>query len=1384
MALQGKKGAPLLRLFVALLVLSVASAQFSANDVVSRIDRNLIDWAIGQGIQTQRHIWNVTEPVLFDSGFALRPPEPSWYQAALFKTKVISKNLSAVAVITEEATKNIVRHLELSPRDVAFSLTKVDIAFRACPYRPRPCGRPSKYRSYDGFCNNLQNPYWGSANLRYLRFLPPSYGDGVSLPRQDSRGSPLPSARAVSASMLLDQDRPHEHVSMMAIFWGNFVFHDMVHTAQTAGFQGSRIKCCGVQTAHPACLAIGVAQNDPFYGRFGQRCLEYVRSSTAPRETCGLGPREQNNQVTSFLDGSTIYGSSEAEARFLRSFEGGQLLSQRSSDGDQLPAADLATLDCRGSFPCFSSGDPRVNSNLGLAIMHTVWLREHNRVAKQLAQLNPDWDDETLFQESRRIVGAEMQHITFKEFLPTLLGPEVVERFGLRMDSQGFFRGYDSKRLPGVTNVMGTVGLWALLSATPAQHHLFEPHRFRRLGSLSAADTAFRPDELYSGQRLRQLAAGALMQRAQRMDNFVSSHLTNSMFASSQREPGVDMAAVAIQQSRDHGIAGYTRWRQFCGLRVIEDFDGLSRVMDSDSAFRLGRLYSNVHDIDLLPAALAETPVEGGLVGPTLACVYAHQFRHLRVSDRFWFENSGQPSSFTEQQLLELRKVSLARVLCDNVFRTGVVQPRTMQVPDPWLNNLMSCDDRLLGSMNLDSWATDSPLKSIPPGVMQDALGNLVQAARNFPGEPSRGGFMRATTGSRTIHNQSQALEDATRRLLKNLRRKNTEEVIPALRRVDLSKFSAEFEEPAACEDTLTACNPRSPFRTLSGRCNNLRRPNLGKVGHSFRRMLPGLYEDGVSAPRSRSVTGQALPSPRLVSFSVHSDISHPHQRYTMMLMQLGQFIDHDVAHTPLAEGPNGQTLRCRSCDSPRTVNRECFPIPIPQNDPHFPSVNRKTQQPVCLPLTRSMSGQRTLGSREQINQVTGYLDLSTVYGSDECARDELRLFRAGLLNMSSHPAGQGLQPLLSEVDGAADCITSNGRCFIAGDTRVSEQPALTAVHTVMAREHNRIARSLQSLNPHWNDERTFQESRRVLGAMFQRIVYNEFLPRTLGWDAVSRWGLHLRDTGYYGGYDPDCDVGTFNEFATAAFRFGHTLLPPFFKLVGPAYDEIGGVKLTDAFFNSQSLYRKDRIDQLLRGLMSTPMENFDSHVTEMVTKHLFEAKSVPFSGLDLVAINLQRGRDHGLRTYNDYREFCGLPRARTFQELEGDIPTATIRAIASTYRNVEDIDVFTGGLSEIPLAGAAVGPTFSCMLAFQFQRLRRCDRFWHESRDPAIRFTEDQLTEIRKASLAKIFCENSDTTRFITRNVLDIYDPFLNPRVSCASIQGVDLTFWRENSI
>jgi peroxidase len=102
----------------------------------------------------------------------------------------------------------------------------------------------------------------------------------------------------------------------------------------------------------------------------------------------------------------------------------------------------------------------------------------------------------------------------------------------------------------------------------------------------------------------------------------------------------------------------------------------------------------------------------------------------------------------------------------------------------------------------------------------------------------------------------------------------------------------------------------------------------------------------------------------------------------------------------------------------------------------------------------------------------------------------------------------------------------------------------LAVLHTVFMREHNRIARQLVTTNSHWTDERIYQESRRILNAEYQHIIYNEFLPVLLGHQYMSSFGLLPLTSGFSRDYSDSFDPSVTNEFSTAAYRVGHTLIP------------------------------------------------------------------------------------------------------------------------------------------------------------------------------------------------------------------------------------------------
>lgn len=173
----------------------------------------------------------------------------------------------------------------------------------------------------------------------------------------------------------------------------------------------------------------------------GMDCLPFYRSSPA----CGTGDhailfgnismlntRQQINGLTSFLDASTVYGSTPAvenKLRNLTSKEGLLRVNLKYHDNhrEYLPFTDQVPSPCAQDpnaaegerLECFLAGDSRSSEVTSLAAMHTLWLREHNRLARALKRLNGHWSAHTVYQETRKIVGALHQVVCSFSYLHT-----------------------------------------------------------------------------------------------------------------------------------------------------------------------------------------------------------------------------------------------------------------------------------------------------------------------------------------------------------------------------------------------------------------------------------------------------------------------------------------------------------------------------------------------------------------------------------------------------------------------------------------------------------------------------------------------------------------------------------------------------------------------------------------------------------------------------------------------------------------------------------------------------------------------------------------------------------------------------------------------------
>lgn len=223
-------------------------------------------------------------------------------------------------------------------------------------------------------------------------------------------------------------------------------------------------------------------------------------------------------------------------------------------------------------------------------------------------------------------------------------------------------------------------------------------------------------------------------------------------------------------------------------------------------------------------------------------------------------------------------------------------------------------------------------------------------------------------------------------------------------------------------------------------------------------------------------------------------------------------------------------------------------------------------------------------------------------------------------------------------------------------------------------------------------------------------------------------------------------------------------------------------IRLSKLLKQPYDLYHPGVLDSYLLGLANQRSGRMDPTLTTEVTNHLFE-KPGKFFGIDLAAINIQRGRDMGVPGYNHFREYCGLPRAKYFEDLTGVFSNKTLLRMSQLYKHVDDIDLWTAGISEYPIRDGLVGPTFACLIARQFVNLRRGDRFWYENSGYPAQFTIEQLDELRKSTAARVICDNSDDIETIQGSAMLIADPYSNPRVSCHSLPSIDLTKWKENS-
>jgi len=504
--------------------------------------------------------------------------------------------------------------------------------------------------------------------------------------------------------------------------------------------------------------------------------------------------------------------------------------------------------------------------------------------------------------------------------------------------------------------------------------------------------------------------------------------------------------------------------------------------------------------------------------------------------------------------------------------------------------------------------------------------------------------------------------------------------------------------------------------RTISGKSNNLLHPEMGAVEGRVIRVVSNGYADLVAEP-----AGHNRPNPRSISnylFAQKELINDP-RGLSDYAWVFGQFIDHDIV---LVEDEKS----------------EFMPIPVPAFDAHFDPMGAGN---VMIPMTRSAydlsTGTGPENPRQNNNKISAWIDASNVYGSDVYRANWLRTFQGGKLKVS---AGNYLP--YNTIDGTLEGVVDIDapemamehpfatKWFVAGDIRANENTLLTSIHTLFVREHNRLCEAIILADPTLSDEAIYQMARRKVGAFIQAVVYEEWLP-TLGMEMPS-----------YEGYSHAVNGNIMNVFSAAAFRYGHTTINSDIIRMdnnGEIISE-GNTTLKAAFFNPLSLVTEGGIDPLLKGMATQVQQDFDCKMVDDLRNFLFGQPGA--GGLDLAAINIQRGRDRGLPDYNTVRIDFDMPRITSFSELTTNPEVNQV--FADLYKDVNDIDPWVGMLAEDHMPNALFGPTAMRIVEEQFQKLRDADRFYYENDDA---FSEEEIAEIKSTTLAAIIRRNTEVT-------------------------------------
>ena len=494
-------------------------------------------------------------------------------------------------------------------------------------------GTHAPYRSINGANNNISSPSktnWGAAGITLFRELPAQFGP--SDPSGAIGGVNRPSPRAISNAVI---DEPvtqfnTRQLSTLVYQWGQFLDHDMSATP-TGTTEYVPIKLPGTEVIF--------TEDIPFYRS------DYQMTTDAG----GNKVRQQLNMITSFIDGSNVYGSDSKRATWLRTMRNGKM---KTSSGNLLPyntrngelnsaidptAPEMAN-DSGHQVKTFVAGDDRAAENPVLTSLHTLFVREHNRICDSLIGLGMR-DDEQMYQIARKIVGAEIEAITYQEFLPAL---------GIVLQP---YSGYKDNVRPDIMNTFATAS-YRLGHTMVSDDVLLRDNNCQEVGpgEMDLVEVFWNP-QLTAKYGIDVFIKGASSHDQYETDTKINDVLRNFLFVSASNPVrfGIDLGSLNIQRGRDHGLPDYNTARVFYTGKAARKFSDITSV--DSLADSLQNLYKSVDNVDLWIGILAEDHLPGKSIGRTLNAMLKSQFENLRDGDFYFYLNDPNLPNASREQI-------------------------------------------------------------------------------------------------------------------------------------------------------------------------------------------------------------------------------------------------------------------------------------------------------------------------------------------------------------------------------------------------------------------------------------------------------------------------------------------------------------------------------------------------------------------------------------------------------------------------------------------------------------------------------------------------------------------------------------------------------------